>query len=48
MTTFGDELLEQVTAVDADRLPLEPKPQLPTVDHKADIVRITERVGRGA
>ena len=46
--TFGDELVEQVTAVDADRLPLEPKPQLPTVDHKADIVRITERVGRSA
>ena len=46
--TFGDELLEQVTAVDADRLPLEPKPQLPTVDHKADIVQITRRTGRTA
>lgn len=46
--TFGDELLEQVTAVDADRLPLEPKPQLPTVDHKADIVQITKRTGRSA
>lgn len=46
--TFGDELVEQVTAVDADRLPLEPKPQLPTVDHKADIVQITERTGRSA
>lgn len=46
--TFGDELLEQVTAVDADRLPLEPKPQLPTVDHKADIVQITRRTGRSA
>ena len=46
--TLGDELLEQVTAVDADRLPLEPKPQLPTVDHKADIVQITERTGRSA
>ena len=41
--TFGDELVEQVTAVDAGRLPLEPKPQLPTVDHKADIVQITKR-----
>ena len=46
--TFGDELLEQVTAVDADRLPLQPRGELPTVDRKADIVRITERVGRGA
>lgn len=46
--TFGDELVEQVTAVDADRLPLEPKPQLPTVDHKADIVQITKRTGRSA
>ena len=46
--TFGDELVEQVTAVDADRLPLEPKPQLPTVDHKADIVQITRRTGRSA
>ena len=46
--TFGDELVEQVTAVDADRLPLEPKPQLPTVDHKADIVQITGRTGRSA
>ncbi len=46
--TFGDELVEQVTAVDADRLPLEPKPQLPTVDHKADIVQITRRTGRTA
>ena len=46
--TFGDELLEQVTAVDADRLPLQPRGELPTVDHTADIVRITERVGRGA
>ena len=46
--TFGDELLEQVTAVDADRLPLEPKPQLPTVDHKADIVQITKRTVRAA
>ena len=39
---------EQVTAVDADRLPLEPKPQLPTVDHKADIVQIARRTGRTA
>ena len=46
--TFGDELVEQVTAVDADRLPLEPKPQLPTVDHKADIVQITKRTRRSA
>lgn len=46
--TFGDELVEQVTAVDAARLPLEPKPQLPTVDHKADIVQITKRAGRTA
>ena len=46
--TFGDELVEQVTAVDAGRLPLEPKPQLPTVDHKADIVQITKRTGRTA
>ena len=46
--TFGDELLEQVTAVDADRLPLQPRGEPPTVDRKADIVRITERVGRGA
>ena len=46
--TFGDELVEQVTAVDADRLPMEPKPQLPTVDHKADIVQITRRTGRTA
>ena len=46
--TFGDELVEQVTAVDANRLPLEPKPQLPTVDHKADIVQITRRAGRSA
>ena len=46
--TFGDELVEQVTAVDAGRLPLEPKPQLPTVDHKADIVQITKRTGRSA
>ena len=46
--TFGDELVEQVTAVDADRLPLQPRGELPTVDRKADIVRITERVGRGA
>ncbi|NLA28285.1 MAG: hypothetical protein GX875_01315 [Propionibacterium sp.] len=46
--TFGDELVEQVTAVDADRLPLEPKPQLPIVDRKADIVQITERTGRSA
>lgn len=29
-------------------LPLEPKPQLPTVDHKADIVHITRRTGRSA
>ena len=28
--------------------PPEPKPQLPTVDHKADIVQITERTGRSA
>ena len=46
--TFGDELVEQVTAVDADRLPLEPKPQLPTVDHKADIVQITRHARRTA
>ena len=46
--TFGDELVEQVTAVDAGRLPLEPKPQLPTVDHKADIVQVTRRIGRTA
>ena len=46
--TFGNELLEQVTAVDADRLPLEPKPQLPTVDHKADIVQIIKRTGSSA
>ena len=46
--TFGDELVAQVTAVDADRLPLEPKPQLPTVDHKADIVRITRHARRMA
>ena len=46
--TFGDELLEQVTAVDADRLPLQPRGELPTVDRRADIVQITERVGRGA
>ena len=46
--TFGDELVEQVTAVDAGRLPLEPKPQLPTVDHKADIIQITKRTGRTA
>ena len=46
--TFGDELVEQVTAVDADRLPLEPKPQLPTVDHKADIVQITRHARRMA
>ena len=46
--TFGDELLEQVTAVDADRLPLEPTPQLPTVDHKADIVQITRHARRMA
>ena len=46
--TFGDELLEQVTAVDADRLPLEPKPQLPTVDHKADIVQIARHARRMA
>ena len=46
--TFGDELLEQVTAVDADRLPLQPRPELTTADHTADIVRITERVGRSA
>lgn len=46
--TFGDELVEQVTAVDADRLPLEPKPQLPTVDHKADIVQIARHARRMA
>ena len=46
--TFGDELLEQVTAVDADRLPLQPRGELPTVDRKADIVQITERTGRSA
>ena len=46
--TFGDELLEQVTAVDADRLPLQPRGELPTVDHTADIVQITERTGRSA
>ena len=46
--TFGDELVEQVTAVDADRLPLEPKPQLPTVDHKAGIVQITRHARRMA
>ena len=28
--------------------PLEPKPQLQTVDHKADIVQITKRTGRSA
>ena len=46
--TFGNELLEQVTAVDADRLPLQPRGELPTVDHTADIVQITERTGRSA
>ena len=46
--TFGDELLEQVTAVDAGRLPLQPRGELPTVDRKADIVQITERTGRSA
>ena len=45
---FGNELLEQVTAVDADRLPLQPRGELPIVDRKADIVQITERTGRSA
>lgn len=47
--TFGpDEIYPGNTVVDIAKLPLEPKPQLPTVDHKADIVQITKRTGRTA
>ena len=46
---FGpDEIYPGNTVVDIAKLPLEPKPQLPTVDRKADIVQITERTGRSA
>ncbi len=46
---FGpDEIYPGNTVVDIAKLPLEPKPQLPTVDHKADIVQITKRTGRSA
>lgn len=46
---FGpDEIYPGNTVVDIAKLPLEPKPQLPTVDHKADIVQITRHARRMA
>ena len=45
--TFGDELLEQVTAVDADKLPLQPRPELATVDRSTDIARIVSITRKG-
>ena len=46
---FGpDEIYSGNTVVDIAKLPLEPKPQLPTVDHKADIVQITRHARRMA
>ena len=46
---FGpDEIYPGNTVVDIAKLPLEPQPQLPTVDHKADIVQITRHARRMA